>query len=131
MLRAFVNERVVWNCYEPMQLRPVASPDEPLIYADPGTTIYRTHFSPNVIRFSVTTSNESGRVYLNQNYVRGWQSNAGEVRLDERSGKAYVSVYPNRPGTYSFSFVPPGLGTGLSLCGVGVAASLLFWRRKV
>jgi hypothetical protein len=131
MLRAFVNERVVWNCYEPLQLKPVASPDGPLISAEPGTTIYRTHFSPNVIRFSVTTDNDSGRVYLNQNYVRGWRSNAGDVRLDERSGKAYVTVYRSRPGTYSFSFVPPGLGTGLALWCAGVAVSLLAWRRKL
>jgi hypothetical protein len=82
--------------YEPMQLKPVASPDEALIYAEPGTTIYRTHFSPNVIGFSVTTNNESGRVYLNQNYVRGWHSTAGDVRLDERTGRAYVTVYKNR-----------------------------------
>ena len=131
MLRAFVNERVVWNCYEPMQLKPVASPDEPIVYAEPGTTIYRTRFSPNVIRFSVATSNESGRVYLNQNYVRGWHSNAGDMKLDERSGKAYVTVFKNRPGMYFFSFVPPGLATGLALCGAGVAVSLLAWRRKL
>jgi hypothetical protein len=129
MLRAFVNERVVWHCYEPMQLKPVASPDEPLIYAEPGTTIYRTRFSPNVIRFSVATNNQSGRVYLNQNYARGWHSSAGDVRLDERSGKPYVTVYKNRPGTYSFYFAPPGLGTGLALCGAGIAATFLVWRR--
>jgi hypothetical protein len=131
MLRAFLNERVVWHCYEPMQLKPVASPDQPLIYAEPGTTIYRTRFSPNVIRFSVATNNESGRVYLNQNYVRGWHSNAGDVKLDEQSGKAYVTVYRNRPGTYSFSFAPPGLSTGLALCCAGIAASVLVWRRTL
>ncbi|HEV3214841.1 MAG TPA: hypothetical protein VGZ27_03925 [Vicinamibacterales bacterium] len=131
MLRAFINDRAVWHCYEPMQLKPVASPDQPLIYADPGTTIYRTRFSPNVIRFSVTTDNDSGRVYLNQNYVRGWHSDAGDIRLDEPGGRAYVTVFRSRPGTYSFSFAPPGLGAGLALWGAAVVISVLAWKRKL
>jgi hypothetical protein len=131
MLRAFINERVVWNCYEPLQLKPVANPDEPLIYAEPGTTLYRTRFSPNVIRFSVTTDIDGARVYLNQNYVRGWRSDAGEVRLEEQSGKPYVAVYRSRPGTYAFYFLPPGLGIGLVLLAAGVAVSFQAWRRKL
>jgi hypothetical protein len=131
MLRAFVDQRVVWNCYEPLQLRPVASPDAPLISAGPGATLYRTRFSPNVIRFSVTTDVDGARVYLNQNYVRGWHSDAGEVRPDEQNGRPYVAIYRSRPGTYSFYFVPPGLGIGGALMTAGVALSFVAWRRKL
>jgi len=131
MLRAFVNEQVVWNCYEPLQLTAVASPDRPLISAELGATIYRTRFSPNVIRFSVTTDVDGARVYLNQNYVQGWHSDAGEVRVDDHTGMPYVAVYRSRPGTYSFYFLPPGLGTGLVMLAAGVALSFVAWRRKL
>ncbi|HSK08738.1 MAG TPA: hypothetical protein VK911_04125, partial [Vicinamibacterales bacterium] len=95
MYRAFVNERAVWNCYEPLQVKPVADPHRPVVYAGgPDTIIHRTWFTPNRVAFAVTTPTPGGRVYLNQNYALGWKSSAGVVRLDPETGRAYVTIDP-------------------------------------
>jgi hypothetical protein len=78
MFWAFVANRTIWNCYEPLQLARTATKEAPLVYGgSPATRLHRREFTPNSIRFSVTTDQESDRVFLNQNYIGGWHSDAG------------------------------------------------------
>ena len=131
MYRAFLGERVVWNCYEPLQVKPVADPGQPVVYPARGAVIHRVSFTPNAVGFSVTADVEGARVYLNENAATGWRSDAGPVLVDANSGRAYVAINPSRPGTYWFRFVPPGLRTGAVLLVAGLALSFLVRNRNL
>lgn len=85
----------------------------------------------NSARFSVIGGFEPSRVFLNQRDMPGWRSSAGPILSQSVEGPMYVQLAPGQTGTFTISFVPPGLATGVILFLVGVAASVLAWNRRL
>jgi hypothetical protein len=130
MLRALMNGKSFYRCYEGAQLARKADTIHPLIWLDGDAKIFTTRFSPNRIHFTVSGGHDQSRVRLNQNFAVGWRSDAGVVEPDPETGQPSIVLGPGTTGTFSFVFVPPGLFLG---CGLGLAAlgaSAYGWRRK-
>ena len=131
MLRALLRGESFYNCYESLQLRHTADADHPLVFSDGKSKVFETRFSPNRIQFSVANGREPSRIFLNQNYARGWRSTAGPVTADPQSGMPSVELPPGQTGRFSFAFVPPGLGLGLIVLAGALGASALVWSRRL
>ena len=69
------------------------------------------------------------REILNQNFARGWSSSNGAVEPDPSSGQPSVMLAGGYSGPIAFTFVPPGLWTGLIVALAALAASIVVWRR--
>ena len=74
MLRALMNDRSFFNCYESLQLARGAGPIDPQVFdANPSARVSELDFSPNRLTFSVTDGpGDEARVVLNQNWGPGW-----------------------------------------------------------
>ena len=131
MVRALVSDRSVYNCYESFQLVHGADPDGPLVVASGDSRITGTSFTPNRVEFSVAGGREPATIVLNQNYAEGWRSSAGPVVLDGKTARPAVTVPPGTTGTYSFSFLPPGLWTGIAVLMAAAGCSPLLWSRRL
>jgi len=130
MLRAMLDGRGVVDCYESLQLQRAVDPAQDLVFSDGSARIFKVSFTPNRIEFTALPGAAGARVFLNQNYTRGWTSDAGVVALDERTGRAYVSLRNDQAGQFSFTFVPPGIWTGLLLFATGIGMSVVGWTWK-
>ena len=130
MLRALVNDRFFYYCYESLQLVRASNPEQPLLFTDDGATITETAFTPNRVDFAVFGGAAPSRLYLNYNWGPGWTSTAGPIdHAPERI--ASVVLQPGQTGRFSFSFVPPGLWAGTGICLVALALSAVLWRRSL
>ncbi len=132
MLRALVNDRSFFNCYESLQLARGAGPDRPQVFdANPSARVSDLHFSPNRLTFSVSQTGDDARVVLNQNWGPGWTTDAGPIKAGRPTELATVTIPGGRGGRYSFAFTPPGLYTGTALLALAMVATLLTWRRRM
>jgi hypothetical protein len=131
MLRAMMNDRAVLHCYEPLRLPGGIDPSRPAIFAEGGVRLVDVQFSPGSIRFRAQTSDAPGRVFLNERYVRGWTSDAGEFELDPQTGLAFVALPAGVTGRFTFRFVPPRLLAGGVLLLVGIVLAAMLWRRTL
>lgn len=117
------------NCYEPLQVRQVASPGPVTTRSEGDITISGSTFSPNQIAAKVAVGHDPVRVVLNQNFAEGWTTNVGRVERDPTSRQPSVLLSAGYVGPIVFTFVPPGLWTGLTICAIAVALSVVVWRR--
>ena len=129
MLRALMKGESFYRCYDVMQLARKADASRPLIWLDGDAQIIATSFSPNRVSFSIDQGREPSRVRLNQNFASGWRSDAGVVEPDPGTGQPSVVLAPGGSGTFSFTFVPPGLFVGFGLTLVGIVLAAYGWRR--
>jgi len=130
MLRALVDDRFFYYCYESLQLVRASNPEQPLLFTEDGATIAETAFTPNRVDFAVFGGAAPSRLYLNYNWGPGWTSTAGPIdHPPERI--ASVVLQPGQTGRFSFSFVPPGLWAGTGICLVALALSAVLWRRSL
>jgi hypothetical protein len=123
MYPALMNDRSIFNCYEPLQLARTADPQLPLISVDGPAKLDRITFTPNRVEFTAVGGTAPSRILLNQNYSAGWRSDAGPVVRDRASGLPYVTLASGQTGKFRFTFVPPGLIAGFVLMTVAVIAS--------
>ena len=131
MLRAFVDGRAVLKCNEPLQLPGTVDPSQAVIYSDGSARLSDIEFSPNRIEFRAMAGAGAARVFLNQRYTTGWRSNIGALTLDPQTGLAFIALPPGAVGRFAFSFVPRGIVPGSVLFVIGVAASVVLWRRRL
>ena len=131
LVRAIAEDRDLVNCYEPLMVKRGIVPARDLVSSDPSVKFFSTTFSPNRIAFTALTGGDEARVYLNQNYIEGWHSSAGPVRLDPAVGLGYVTLPKAFAGRVTFSFRPPGLYVGLMLFVVGAVLSRSLWRKAI
>jgi hypothetical protein len=131
MLRALMEDRSFYTCYESLQLDRGAVPDRPQVFdANAGGRIGDLDVSPNELSFSVKDGAAGARVILNQNWAPGWTSTAGSVASPKPTELASIAVRAGQSGRYSFTFRPPQLITGLVIFDLALIATLLLWRRQ-
>ncbi len=128
MLRSLMNGRVLFNCYEPLQLRRTATPTGALVASADGATVLATDFTPNRVEFAVATGATPARVSLNQNVAEGWRSTAGPVDTALAADGLAVALPPGHEGTVAFVFTPPGLVEGTGIFVIALALSARLWR---
>jgi len=131
MLRALMEDRSFFTCYESLQLDRGAAPTRPQVFdANAGDRAGELDFSPNELTFTVKAGTEDARVLLNQNWAPGWTSTAGTLTAPPKTELTSVIVPAAQSGRYVFAFRPPWLVTGLVLFNVALIATLLAWRRQ-
>jgi hypothetical protein len=131
MLRALVENRAFFYCYESLQLYRAAVPERPLLVVDGPARVTDVTFSPNRISFNVFGGPEPATLLLNYNWGPGWTSTAGPITLTGDRGKlATVAIAPGQTGRFEFAFTPPGLYTGSAIFAVAALASVALWRRR-
>jgi hypothetical protein len=116
------------NCYEPLQVRKVAWPGPMAIRGEGDVTISGSTFSPNRVAATVVVGRDPARVVLNQNFAEGWSTNAGPVERDPTSRQPSVMLPAGYAGPVAFTFVPPGLWMGLTICVIAVGISIVLWK---
>jgi len=129
LLRAMMENRAVVRCSEPLQLPGTIDATRPVVFAEDNAQVAAIEFSPGRIRFRALTGGAAGRVFLNERYVKGWHSDAGDFTIDSPTGLAFVTLPPGTTGAFAFWFTPPRLAIGLMLLAAGILSSVLFWRR--
>ena len=131
MLRALMEDRSFFTCYESLQLAHGSGADRPLVFdANPGERVTDLDFSPNELSFTVKEGAADARVILNQNFAPGWTSTAGTIAPPRPTELSSVTVPPGPSGRYAFRFRPPQLVAGLVLFGVALVVTMLMWRRR-
>lgn len=128
MFTSLMNDRSFYYCYESLQLKHTATPDERLVIVDGDGQLTATDFTPNRVEFTVMGGRAPSRVMLNQNYATGWRSNAGPFAPATETLPG-VTLAPGQTGTFAFSFVPEGLWLGLGVFVAAMALSLLVLRK--
>ena len=131
MLRALVEHRAFYHCYESLQLLRASQSDKPRLFVEGTARISDVRFTPNRIEFNVFGGPEPAKLLLNYNWSPGWTSDAGEVEPGAKGKLPSITIAPGKTGRYAFRFVPPGLWPGIALFVVGVAASAMMWRRRL
>jgi hypothetical protein len=130
MLRALMDDRSFFNCYESLQLVRGAGGDRPPVFdANPSARVSDLDFSPNRLTFSVNDGADAARIVLNQNWGPGWTTDAGPIVVGPPTELSTVTVPAGRIGRYSFTFTPPGIYMGTTLLALAVIATLAAWRR--
>jgi hypothetical protein len=131
MLRALVEHRAFFYCYESLQLQRAAAPERPHLWTEGTARITEVSFTPNRLAFNVFGGPEPAKVLMNFNWGPGWTSTAGPIELIGQPGKlATVSIAPGQTGHYEFSFTPPGLYAGIVIFAAAALASAIAWRRR-
>ena len=131
MLRALMDDRSFYTCYESLQLARGAAPDRPPVFdANPGGRIGDLNFSPNELTFSIKDATDQARVTLNQNWAPGWTSTAGTIAIPRQTELGSVTVPPGQSGRYTFTFRPPQLVAGLVIFDLALVVTLTLWRRR-
>ena len=131
MLRALMENRSFYTCYESLQLAHGSGPDRPIVFdANPGERVRDVEFSPNELGFLVTRGAADARVILNQNWAPGWTSTAGEIVAPRPTELSSVTMPPEQNGRYVFTFRPPQLIAGLVIFDATLIVTLVLWRRR-
>ena len=117
------------TCYEPLQLKKVATLGPIAISGEGAITVSDSTFTPNRVSATVTVGPAPVRVVLNQNFAAGWKTNVGPVEADPHSGRPSVVIPAGYTGEVAFSYVPPGLWAGVFVWTLTMAASILAWHR--
>jgi hypothetical protein len=131
MLRALMQDRAFYTCYESLQLARGAGGGPPVVDANPSARVRDVDFTPNRLSFSVTDGSEPARIVLNQNWAEGWKTDAGPITVGKPTELSFVMVPPGTTGRYTFTFVPPGFYVGLGVSALALIATALLWRRKL
>ena len=130
MLRAMMQNRAVLFCYEPFVLPGGVDPSRAMIFPEDDVRLEDIEFAPGRIGFRALSPG-GGRVFLNQRYVEGWHSDAGDFTVHPDNGLAYVSLPAGAAGRFTFWYAPPGLFSGILLCAAGIGLSAAAWRRTL
>ena len=131
MLRALMEHRAFFHCYESLQVYRASDPDQALVSVHGTARVSDVTFSPNRVEFNVFGGPEAAKVLLNYNWAPGWSSSAGPIELDGEPGKLpRITIPPGQTGRYEFSFTPPGLVTGTIVFAIAVLISALMWRKR-
>ena len=131
MLRALVENRAFFHCYESLQVFRASDPDRALLSVQGTARVSDVTFSPNRVEFNVFGGPEPAKLLLNYNWAPGWSSTAGPIELIGAPGKlATVTIQPGQTGRYRFSFTPPGLVAGTLVFAIAMLVSALAWRTK-
>ena len=131
MLRALVENRAFFHCYESLQVYRASDPDRALLSVQGTARVSDVTFSPNRVAFNVFGGPEAAKLLLNYNWAPGWSSTAGPIELIGAPGKlATITIPPGQTGRYEFSFTPPGLVTGTLVFAIAVLVSALLWRKR-
>jgi len=131
MLRALVEHRAFFYCYESLQLQRGAAPERPPLWVEGPARISDVEFTPNRLSFNVFGGPEPAKLLMNYNWSRGWSTNMGTIEPMGEPGKiATVTIAPGQTGRYAFSFTPPGLYAGAALFAIAALASAAAWRRR-
>jgi hypothetical protein len=116
------------DCYDPLQVRKVAWPGPMTIRSEGDITISGSTFSPNRVASNVVVGRDPVRVVLNENFAEGWATNVGQAERDPASRQPSVVLSAGYVGPIVFAFVPVGLWTGLTICAIALALSVVVWR---
>jgi multisubunit Na+/H+ antiporter MnhC subunit len=131
MLRALVEHRAFFYCYESLQLQRAAVPDRPHLFVEGTARISDVDFSPNRLSFNVFGGPEPAKLLLNYNWGPGWSTTAGDIELMGEPGKlATVAIAPGQTGRFAFTFTPPGLYVGSATFVLAALATMAVWRRR-
>ncbi len=131
MLRALVENRAFFHCYESLQVHRASDPDRALLSVQGTARVSDVTFSPNRVAFNVFGGSEPAKLLLNYNWAPGWSSTAGPIELIGAPGKlATITIPPGQTGRYEFSFTPPGLIGGTVIFAIAVLVSALAWRKR-
>ena len=87
MLRALVENRAFFHCYESLQVYRASDPDRPLLSVQGTARVSDVTFSPNRVAFNVFGGPEPAKLLLNYNWAPGWSSTAGPIELIGAPGK--------------------------------------------
>ena len=132
MLRALVEHRAFFHCYESLQLYRASAADRAHLFVQGTARISDVSFTPNRLEFNVFGGPEPAKVLMNYNWGPGWTSSAGPIELIGSPGKlATVTIAPGQTGRYAFSFTPPGLYAGIAIFALAALASAAMWRRRI
>ncbi len=132
MLRAVMEDRSFFTCYESLQLAHGSGADRPQVFdAGPGNRVAALDVSPNELTFTVAEGPVDARIILNQNWAPGWTSNAGPIAPPKPTELASVTFPAGQTGQYRFSFRPPWLLAGLATAVIAIAITALSWRRRM
>jgi hypothetical protein len=130
MLRAMMDGRSTFLCYEPLKLKELADADRPLVSSDAGVRVVNSVFTPNRIDVDIEGGPEPSHVFVNQNYAPGWRSTIGTVTTESKYRNVAVTVPARAAGRLSIVFSPTGLTAGWVIFGLAVLASLRFTRSR-
>jgi hypothetical protein len=128
MLRALVNDRSFYTCYESLQLARGAAPDRPLVF-DANGRVADVEFTPNALAFTVQDGPNT-EVILNQNWAPGWSATLGTIEPPPRTELARVRVGSAAPGRHSFRFVPPGFYSGIAILAAALGMTIFACRLR-
>jgi hypothetical protein len=129
MLRALMEDRAFYACYESLQLVRSAGAGPQVVDRSSSARVSDLEFTPNRFTFSVKDGADPAIVVLNQNWSPGWSTNAGPMSVGKPTEATTVTLPAGTSGRYTFTFMPPGLmaGSGIGLLALIVTA--LTWRR--
>jgi multisubunit Na+/H+ antiporter MnhC subunit len=131
MLRALVEHRAFFHCYESLQLYRASDADRAPVFVQGTARISDVSFTPNRLEFNVFGGPEPAKVLMNYNWGPGWTSSAGPIELIGSPGKlATVTIAPGQTGRYAFSFTPPGLYLGVAILAFAALTSVWLWRKR-
>ena len=131
MLRALMEDRSFYTCYESLQLARGAVADRPQVFdTNDGNRVTGLNFTPNALSFSIEPGAADARVALNQNWAQGWTSTTGQIVAPRPTELGSIVVTAPASGRFSFTFEPPLLVAGLVLFNTALVVSLLMWRRR-
>jgi hypothetical protein len=131
MLRALMEDRAFYTCYESLQLARGSGGGLPVIDGGTSARVRDVEFTPNRITFTIADGATPAHVLLNQNWAEGWTTDAGPITVRERTELSFVDVPPGTTGRYTLTFVPPGFYAGLGLCAAALVATALLWNKKL
>ena len=131
MLRALMEERSFFTCYESLQLARGASAARAQVFdANPGERVGDVDFSPNALGFTLKDGPTDARVVLNQNWAPGWTSTLGTIAPPPSTELGSIAAPKETSGRHAFTFRPPQLITGLVLFDVALIVTLVAWRLR-
>jgi len=93
---------------------------KPIIYSqDPGVTISNIRFTPNEITFDIETE-KGGQIFLNQNYVRGWNFSEKDSSVGIINHKLAVLVSAGINKDVRFYYRPTSVLLGFITFAIGI-----------
>ena len=130
MLRALVEHRAFFHCYESLQLYRASDADRAHLFVQGRRKDQRRLVHAQPVGIQCVWRTGAGEGVDELQLGPGWTSSAGPIELIGRPGKlAIVTIAPGQTGRYAFAFTPPGLYTGITIFALAALASAAMWRR--